>query len=120
MVKSKVCVVTFFMLSVFTPKPNQLSLPFAVNQLVMYIKSLTVCIIATDISSVIATSLVVDDEFGRISGDPLETSSLAYSMDGEEDWIWGGEGPGLVDVQEIRAQLAFRGSLQALREIRSV
>lgn len=32
MVKSKVCVVTFFMLSVFTPKPKQLRLPFAVNQ----------------------------------------------------------------------------------------
>ena len=60
----------------------------------MYIKSLTVCIIAIDISSVIATSLVVDDEFGRISGDPSETSSLAYSMDGEEDWIWGGEALG--------------------------
>lgn len=41
-------------------------------------------------------------------------------MDGEEDWIWGGEGPGYVDVQEIRAQLAFSGSLPALREIRSV
>lgn len=39
-------------------------------------------------------------------------------MDGEEDWIWGGEGPGYVDVQEIRAQLAFSGSLPALREIR--
>ena len=86
----------------------------------MYIKSLSVCITAIDISSVIATSLIVDDEFGRISGDPSETSSLAYSMDGEEDWIWGGEGPGFVDVQEIRAQLAFSGSLQALREIRSV
>ena len=61
----------------------------------------------------IVTSLIVDDEFGRIS-------SLAYSMDGEEDWIWGGEGPGFVDVQEILAQLAFSGSLQALREIRSV
>ena len=68
----------------------------------------------------IVTSLIVDDEFGRISGDPSETSSLAYSMDGEEDWIWGGEGPGFADVQEIRAQLAFSGSLQALREIRSV
>lgn len=41
-------------------------------------------------------------------------------MDGEEDWIWGGEGPSYVDVQEIRAQLSFSGSLQALREIRSV
>lgn len=59
-----------------------------------------------------------NDECGRISGDPSETSSLAYSMDGEEDWIWGGEGPGFADVQEIRAQLAFSGSLQALREIR--
>ena len=68
----------------------------------------------------IVTSLIVDDEFGRISGDPSETSSLAYSMDGEEDWIWGGEGPGFADVQEIRAQLAFSGSLQVLREIRSV
>ena len=68
----------------------------------------------------IVTSLIVDDECGRISGDPSETSSLAYSMDGEEDWIWGGEGPGFVDVQEIRSQLAFSGSLQALREIRSV
>lgn len=68
----------------------------------------------------IVTSLIVDDEFGHISGDPSETSSLAYSMDGEEDWIWGGEGPGFADVQEIRAQLAFSGSLQALREIRSV
>ena len=87
---------------------------------VMYIKSLSVCLTAIDISSVIATSLIVDDEFGRISGDPSETSSLAYSMDGEEEWIWGGEGPGFVDVQEIRAQLAFSGSLQALREIRSV
>ena len=67
----------------------------------------------------IVTSLIVD-EFGRISGDPSETSSLAYSMDGEEDWIWRGEGPGFVDVQEIRAQLTFSGSLQALREIRSV
>lgn len=45
---------------------------------------------------------------------------MAHSMDGEEDWIWGGEGPSYVDVQEIRAQLAFNGSLQALREIRSV
>ena len=68
----------------------------------------------------IVTSLIVDDEFGRFSGDPSETSSLAYSMDGEEDWIWGGERPGFVDVQEIRAQLAFSGSVQALREIRSV
>ena len=68
----------------------------------------------------IVISLIVDDEFGRISGDPSERSSLAYSMDGEEDWIWGGEGPGFVDVQEIRAQLAFSGSLQALRKIRSV
>ena len=68
----------------------------------------------------IVISLIVVDEFGRISGDPSETSSLAHSMDGEEDWIWGGEGPGFVDVQEIRAQLAFSGSLQALREIRSV
>ena len=63
---------------------------------------------------------LTDDESGRISGDPSETSSVAYSMDGEEDWIWGGEGPGYVDVQEIRAQLAFNGSLPALREIRSV
>ena len=61
-----------------------------------------------------------DDDTGRVSGDPSETSSVAYSMDGEEDWIWGGEGPGFVDVQEIRAQLAFSGSLPALREIRSV
>lgn len=61
---------------------------------------------------------LTDDESGRISGDPSETSSVAYSMDGEEDWIWGGEGPGYVDVQEIRAQLAFSGSLPALREIR--
>lgn len=61
-----------------------------------------------------------DDDIGRVSGDPSETSSVAYSMDGEEDWIWGGEGPGYVDVQEIRAQLAFSGSLPALREIRSV
>lgn len=61
-----------------------------------------------------------DDDSGRVSGDPSETSSVAYSMDGEEDWIWGGEGPGYVDVQEIRAQLAFSGSLPALREIRSV
>ena len=61
-----------------------------------------------------------DDDTGRVSGDPSETSSVAYSMDGEEDWIWGGEGPGYVDVQEIRAQLAFSGSLPALREIRSV
>ena len=68
----------------------------------------------------IVTPLIVDDECGRISGDPSETSSLAYSMDGEEDWIWGGEGPGFADVQEIRAQLAFSGSLQALREIRLV
>ncbi|KAJ7378641.1 WD40 repeat protein [Desmophyllum pertusum] len=60
----------------------------------------------------------VNDETGRVSGDPSETSSVAYSMDGEEDWIWGGEGPGYVDVQEIRAQLAFSGSLPALREIR--
>lgn len=59
-----------------------------------------------------------NDEFGRVSGDPSETSSLAYSMDGEEDWIWGGEGSGFVDVQEIRTQLAFSGSVQALREIR--
>jgi len=59
-----------------------------------------------------------NDELGRVSGDPSETSSLAYSMDGEEDWVWGGEGPGFVDVQEIRAQLAFSGSFQALREIR--
>ena len=64
--------------------------------------------------------MIVDDEFGRISGDPSETSSLAYSMDGEEDWIWGGEGPEFADVREIRAQLAFSGSFQALREIRSV
>ena len=63
---------------------------------------------------------VTDDDTGRVSGDPSETSSVAYSMDGEEDWIWGGEGPGYVDVQEIRAQLAFSGSLPALREIRSV
>lgn len=61
-----------------------------------------------------------DDEIGRVSGDPSETSSLAYSMDGEEDWIWAGEGPGFVDVQEIRAQLAFSGSVQALKEIRLV
>lgn len=59
-----------------------------------------------------------NDESGRVSGDPSETSSVAHSMDGEEDWIWGGEGPSYVDVQEIRAQLAFSGSLQALREIR--
>lgn len=59
-----------------------------------------------------------NDESGRVSGDPSETSSVAHSMDGEEDWIWGGEGPSYVDVQEIRAQLAFNGSLQALREIR--
>ena len=63
---------------------------------------------------------MTDDESGRVSGDPSETSSVAHSMDGEEDWIWGGEGPSYVDVQEIRAQLAFNGSLQALREIRSV
>jgi len=63
---------------------------------------------------------LVDDELGRVSGDPSETSSLAYSMDGEEDWVWGGEGPGFMDVQEIRAQLAFSGSFQALREIRLV
>ena len=44
---------------------------------------------------------------------------MAYSMDGEEDWIWSGEGPGYVDVQEIRAQLSFSGSYPALREIRS-
>lgn len=61
-----------------------------------------------------------DDEIGRVSGDPSETSSLAYSLDGEEDWIWGVEDTGFVDVQEIRAQLAFKGSVQALREIRSV
>jgi len=41
-------------------------------------------------------------------------------MDGDEDWVWGAEGPGFVDVQELRAQLAFSGSLQALKEIRSV
>ena len=41
-------------------------------------------------------------------------------MDGDEDWVWGTEGPGFVDVQELRAQLAFSGSLQALKEIRSV
>ncbi|XP_078352736.1 guanine nucleotide exchange factor subunit RIC1-like isoform X2 [Oculina patagonica] len=58
------------------------------------------------------------DDTGRVSGDPSETSSVAYSMDGEEDWIWGGEGPGYADVQEIRTQLAFNGSLPALREIR--
>ena len=63
---------------------------------------------------------MTDDESGRVSGDPSETSSVAHSMDGEEDWIWGGGGPSYVDVQEIRAQLAFNGSLQALREIRSV
>ena len=113
------CAVTFFLLSVFTPKPKQLCHPL-LTSVVMYIKSLSVSIISTDILSVIAISLVVDDEFGRISGDPSETSSLAYSMDGEEDWIWGGEGPGFVDVQEIRAQLAFSGSLHALREIRSI
>ena len=41
-------------------------------------------------------------------------------MDGDEDWFWGGEGPGFLDVQEIRAQLAFSGSVQAIREIRWV
>lgn len=41
-------------------------------------------------------------------------------MDGDEDWFLGGEGPGVLDVQEIRAQLAFSGSVQALREIRWV
>lgn len=63
---------------------------------------------------------LVDEDTGRVSGDPSETSSVAYSMDGDEDWVWGGDGPGFVDVQELRAQLAFSGSLQALKEIRSV
>ncbi|XP_029180425.2 guanine nucleotide exchange factor subunit RIC1-like [Acropora millepora] len=59
-----------------------------------------------------------NEDPGRVSGDPSETSSVAYSMDGDEDWVWGAEGPGFVDVQELRAQLAFSGSLQALKEIR--
>lgn len=59
-----------------------------------------------------------NEDTGRVSGDPSETSSVAYSMDGDEDWIWGGEEPGFVDVQELRAQLAFSGSFKALKEIR--
>jgi len=59
-----------------------------------------------------------NEDPGRVSGDPSETSSVAYSVDGDEDWVWGAEGPGFVDVQELRAQLAFSGSLQASKEIR--
>ena len=60
------------------------------------------------------------DDLSQVSGEPSETSSMTYSMDGDEaSWPGeSGEGLGSVDVDKIRAQLAVSGSKQACREIR--
>lgn len=56
------------------------------------------------------------DETDRLSATYSETSSLAYSTD--DDYLWGGQDLGFIDINAIKEQLAFDGCQQALREIR--
>ena len=62
--------------------------------------------------------LIVEDGIGRFSAEPSETSSVSYSMDGDDDSVWWVDGAASVDIEALRAQLAVAGSKQAQREIR--